>query len=207
MHARIPSGGGARPVRVLCIGDSLTSVYPNTPYDHYPRYLAENLPWSGRLSTVGSVNMGTYRTEGHSGYATDQILSGLSGWAATYWQPPTHVAILLGVNDEIVSALTSDETITNLGTLQDECLTRWPRARVTISTLLPAGSTGTGATRVDWIAEVNPKMRTAGFNDLLDLNANAGLDPDVHLVSDKLHTNTAGAQLIAPFWLEHWGLA
>ena len=182
---------------IMPIGDSVTSGYKSSTGDGYREDLKVGLTGTGSLvNFVGSLISGTMsngQNEGHSGYRIDQIASIITSLVQRY--QPNVVPLLIGTND-LGQNYNVSTAPNRLMSLIDQILAAQPDAVVLVGSL-PPSSDAAMETRVTTynaavksvVASEQQAGKHVGFADLGALT--------LADMSDSLHPNDAGYQLVA----------
>lgn len=186
MSGRALDSARSLPARViLTVGDSNLAGDEGASKYSWGKFLHFYRP----VDTMGSVNNGTWRNEGHSGDTTETAKDNFDAYADAYTRSPTHVVIVLGVNDLSVAngPIATATSTANLRSFYTNCATRWPTAQIVVcqyfANLTYAAQTVTLNAAI--LAEFGPAIACdlhTGFNTATMLHA------------DNLHLNETGAR-------------
>jgi len=137
----------SKPIRIMCMGDSITKGLGAEAQGGYrgplQRLLKEadiNFDFVGRVKTV-SLADGEY--EGESGQRLVRMLKGERGIAEAALranQEPDTILLLIGINDLIENRNTPEVTLSRMGQLLDELAGYAPKARIIVGNLIPNAS-------------------------------------------------------------------
>ena len=155
----------ATPVRIMCVGDSITAGYTdnpgwNVPFEHgyrsglYTRLTAAGHdvllvgaspePWNGVFGTprnTPTVDLRKLGQDGHRGYGgqgTAYVLGNIGGWLEA--DDPDVVLLMIGINDLGVHKLTDAKS--NLDRIVGEIVSKKPDADVIVAEITPGANNG-----------------------------------------------------------------
>jgi lysophospholipase L1-like esterase len=207
--------GGARPLAILPLGDSITWGW-NGSDAGYRAPLAARLDAAGVAAQLvgtaddhgGTLPPDERHHEGHPGWVISAGSSGRHGlmehlpaWLGPGGVHPDVVLLMIGTNDVDLGY-----DLANAGARLDALLARIvalaPGARVIVAQLVPVGDTGEDARAVSYnqvVVQTVTQHRAAGENvRLVDMHAALGPGD----LSDKLHPNDAGYAKMAAVWFD-----
>lgn len=155
----------ADPVRIMCVGDSITAGYTdnpgwNVPFEsgyrsglytslttagHQIQFVGESPePWNGVFGAPRNTPVLDLRTlgqDGHRGYGgqgTEYVLRHVGGWLET--DDPDVVLVMIGINDLGVHKVADAKR--NLDAIVGEIVTRKPDADVIVAQITPGVNNG-----------------------------------------------------------------
>jgi lysophospholipase L1-like esterase len=206
-----PSGTPAprRTVRIMPLGDSITSGNDDWSSDGYRRELGDRLAAAGlKYDFVGSLRAGTGADrdhEGHGGWTIDQVRAKINRWLVTY--RPEVVLLNLGTND-MIKNVASEQAPARLSALLDAILGSSPDIRVVVAKVSPVP----GTARPGWsprLPKIAPRM--VAYNGAIPAVV-ASKGPRASLVDmsrvswadtkDGIHPTPAGYRQMADLWYQ-----
>jgi lysophospholipase L1-like esterase len=216
----------AAPVRIMCVGDSITAGYTDNPSWNVPFQFgyrsglytrlsaagypfqfvgASAEPWNGVFGTPTNTPSPDLRTvdqdhhRGYGGWGTAGILSNIAGWLTT--DNPDVVLLMIGINDG-----GSVEARANLNSIVQTMVTNKPNARVIVAQITPTASFS--QTLVDYNTYIRdtlvPSYQAQGkyvttVNQYANLLTNGSIDPS--LFSNGInHPNAVAYDRMAQTW-------
>ncbi len=218
------ASAAANPLRILPLGDSITSGING--HDSYRYPLGQSLAASEcGYDFVGGLR-GAYDTtagttvpsstpgftdqdhEGHAGFNTDQILAGVPGWVSGL----TFDAVLLhaGHNDFFYTVGPQAATVSRdrLGSIIDALRARNPNVIVLVAKPIKAGTVATGSptlfyssARVDELAGLVDGLaatKTTAASPVVSVDLNSGFQTS--WLYDGLHPDATGDAWMADRW-------
>ena len=229
LHAENAAPAPAKPLRILCVGDSITAGYTDNPtWDvpfefGYRQGLFERLqkagyqfqfvgdspePWDGRFGLPKNSPspdlraIGQDRHEGHGGWNTAQVLQHIDQWIAK--SQPDIVLLMIGINDA-----GKPPAAENLKGIVEKIVAARPQAHVVVAQITPRSEF------TQSIADYNTSIRTTlvpefqrqgGKVTTVDqyrnmLKPDGTIDPE--LFSNKInHPNATAYDRMAQTWFE-----
>ena len=229
LHAQNATPAQAKPLRILCVGDSITAGYTDNPtWDvpfefGYRQGLFERLqkagyqfqfvgdspePWDGRFGlpknspTPDLRAVGQDRHEGHGGWNTAQVLQNIDQWIAK--SQPDIVLLMIGINDA-----GRPPAAENLQGIMEKIVAARPQAHVVVAQITPRSEF------LQSIADYNTTFREMLVPDFqrrggkvttVDqyrnmLKPDGTIDPE--LFSNKInHPNATAYDRMAQTWFE-----
>ena len=197
------------PVRVMPLGDSLTSGYSTPTYlSGYRSTLYNLLVGAGYNVDFVGTQIDTQNPaiqdpdhEGHGGYRIDQIDAGIAGWLSAVDDPDV-ILLLIGTNDIWQNYDTADAP-SRLETLVARIATMRPYARIVLANLPPrTDSASMEAAQVAYSSTipgiVNDQVALGRHVSFVDMHSSFTASG---LSSDGVHPNHAGYDLMAATWL------
>ncbi len=123
---------GLWPVRILCIGDSITAGSGGEAHGGFRGPL-------GVLLTKAEVDF-TLRYDGHGGRRLELMLKdrrAIAQKVLTAYPNPDVILLLVGINDLIENRNTIEATLERLGLFIDELVELAPKAKIIVGNLVP----------------------------------------------------------------------
>jgi lysophospholipase L1-like esterase len=187
-------------VKVMPLGDSITSGSPDRSYGGYRHLLGTLLINNGYIiHFVGSRQSGngvipSSDNEGHPGWTIIQIKNGIdsNGWLETY--KPDIILLHIGSND--IRKGDGASAPGNLSVLLDDILARLPKTHVIVAQIIPfrrgpdEGHLSYNAAIPGIVASKGPRVSMVDMQTILSPNDYA----------EGLHPNTGGYDKMARAW-------
>jgi len=219
-------------IKIMPLGDSITSGTDagySTPMASY-RCQLENLTGTTNYDYVGSVHgqwgvnisrpllpvpsycttMADLDQEGHSGWATSNILAGAGSWPGNLqsWATaanPDIVLIHLGTIDLVENGATADSAVNGISQIIDTLRAVNPHVKILLAQIIPGSSGGVNGTETATIPVFNAALPAlvaskADRNSpilLVDMHSNFTIKD--HTL-DGIHPNQNGENKIAGRW-------
>lgn len=188
---------GARPIRIMALGDSITLGAGSSTGAGYRGELERRLA-RYHVDFVGSQHSGALPDpdhEGHPGWRIDQLAAAVDGWIAAY--QPDVVLLHIGTND-----LNQDyQTATapqRLGALLDQLRADRPATMILVAQLVPATAAAVQA-RIAAFNAALPAIAAARGSHVKLVDLSGLSTSDMH---DTLHPNDSGYAVMAARWSE-----
>ena len=207
----IATSGAATPppVRIMPLGDSLTSGYSTPTYlSGYRSQLYSLLAGAGYNVDYVGTQIDTQNPaiqdpnhEGHGGYRIDEIDTGIAGWLSAVDDPDV-ILLLIGTNDIWQNYYTADAP-SRLENLIARIASMRPYAKIILANLpLRTDSASMEAAQVAYNATIPGIVSNqvalghhVSFVDMHSSFTSSGLS------SDGVHPNQAGYDLMAATWM------
>lgn len=222
------AGGAISPIRIECVGDSITAGYTDNPNWNVPfqfgyrsglytrltnagcpfQFVGASLePWDGIFGVPRNTPSPDLRTvgqdhhRGYGGWGTSSILSNIGGWLTA--DNPDVVLLMIGINDGGSVAARS-----NLSNIVQTIVTRKPKAGVIVAQITPMASYSQSI--VDYNSYIRNTLvpsyqaqgkRVSTVNQYTNLLANGVIAPS--LFSNGInHPNAVAYDRMAQTWYD-----
>jgi len=194
-EAEASSGPEEQPLRVACVGDSITDGYqmPDKEHNAYPLQLARlsGTGWEVRNFGVSGATLMC-----HGGFPYDQQPARA---AALAWKPDV-VVVALGTNDTKTENIAThpDDFIPSYRALVADFRAANPQVRIFLCLPPPAFTEAMGISDHVLQQEILPRIRQVAAEEKLPLiDLHSPLENDAALFPDKIHPTAEGAARIA----------
>jgi lysophospholipase L1-like esterase len=208
VNDRISSG--LWPVRILCIGDSITAGSGGKAHGGFRGPLGEML-------TKAGVDF-NLRHDGHGGRRLEFMLKdkrAIAGKVLTSYPNPDVILLLVGINDLIENRNTIEVTLERLGLFVDELVELAPKAKIIVGNLVPNAADNPLPIYDPGKTYVNSEDKVVVFNrelpGLIKSKKSEGINidcVDFHSLmsredlADGIHPNKNGYDKMAVVWFE-----
>lgn len=186
------TGSAAEPIRIACVGDSITFGYGLQEVEKYPAILGKLLGDKYKIGNFG-VNGATLLKKGDKPYWKEGSFQAVSDFK------PNIIVIKLGTNDTKGGNYHfKSEFVTDLGAMVDHFLALPTKPRIFLCKPVPAyGGTFGIAEKgiVDMVMPAVDAVAKAKGCTVIDLHG--ALSNKKEMFPDDIHPNAAGMALIA----------
>lgn len=199
---------GLWPVRILCIGDSITAGSGGEAHEGFRRPL-------GVLLSEAGVDF-TLRHDGHGGRRLELMLKdkrAIAQKVLTTYPNPDVILLLVGINDLIENRNTTEATLERLGLFIDELVELAPKAKIIVGNLVPNAADNPMPIYDPGKTYVNSEHKVVVFNrklpGLIKSKKAQGINVDCvdfhsrmtrEDLADGIHPNKNGYDKMAAVW-------
>ncbi len=201
---------GLWPVRILCIGDSITAGSGGKAHGGFRGPLGEILTKAGVEFTL--------RYDGHGGRRLELMLKdkrAIAQKVLTAYPNPDVILLLVGINDLIENRNTIEVTLERLGLLINELVELAPKAKIIVGNLVPNAADNPLPIYDPAKTYVNSEHKVVVFNrklpEFIKSKKSQGINVDwvdFHSrmtredLADGIHPNKNGYDKMATVWSE-----
>jgi lysophospholipase L1-like esterase len=204
------TSAGPWPVRILCIGDSITHGSGGELQEGFRGPLQEMLTKAGVDFTLGH--------DGNGGRRLARMLKdnrAVAHKVLTAYPNPDIILLLIGINDLIENRNTAEVTLERLGLFLDELVELAPKAKIIVGNLVPNAADDPVLDYDPGKTYVNSEHKVVVFNrslpGLIESKKAQGINVDwvdFHSrmtredLADGIHPNRNGYDKMAVIWFE-----
>jgi acyl-CoA thioesterase I len=209
-------GEAAAPVKIMCLGDSITNGNAGYVAYRYPLYFdltsaGYNVDFVGTANTIynesgthpnASLYPNYYTTfdrdhDGWWGWRADQIRDNVVSWATT--SQPDIVLLHIGSNDIMQNHGTNAQTITEMGSIIDNLRTVNPNVKVLVAEIIPLPSQY-NVTALNALIPALVTSKNTAQSPVYLVDQYTGYNVSTYSQSDATHPNQLGGQFMATRW-------